>query len=740
LIGDTLRRLPLATYGSISTTSGYVERAIHLRGTGLDGEPRVFIQWCLLPDSTNNTGVLRIDDVIVEALSPFDLAVTALSAQPRPVSAVDPIRLSATVRHLGVGAGSPFSVDFYRDTDNDGSADDGERFDSRDSPALASGDSTVVTAEHPPLRVGLHRFLAVVRSPDDVTPANDTAAVVVDVGVPPGSVLVNEILYAPVGDEPEWIELLNASPDTVDLRAWRVSDSNIGSTAVLSDTSVLVRPGGFVIVAREVSVRDLHPELPAPVLVVPFSSLNNTTPDAVVLTNRQGSVMDSVFYLQSWGGSGGKSLERIDPDEASADPANWRSSEDSAGSTPGRINSVARLDHDLMLVRLWSVRGPDGATIQGVVRNVGKLPAYGFRLILTEIHRAEGITREERTVAELTHAGTLARGDSVIFSYHHVHPPSGEVEIQGHVLSEADGRLRNNMLSISLAIPYEENNIVINEILYDPLAGQNEWIELYHRGSASIDLKNWTIADRPTAAGSRIQITLSPSGEIIQPGDLIVLAADSSLLTLFPHLRDSLATVHVLVANRAGGLGLGNEGDDIVLYDHTGASIDSLSYSPSWHTPEVEDTRGRSLERINPDLSSTDRRNWGTSATGAGGSPGLRNTLFTLRLPERGTLTISPNPFSPDGDGFEEVTLIRYSLPEATAVVRIRIFDAGGRLIRTLADGEPAGSAGEVVWNGFDDGGRRARIGPHIVLLEASDSRGGSVTALKAVAVVATKL
>ncbi len=145
-------------------------------------------------------------------------------------------------------------------------------------------------------------------------------------------------------------------------------------------------------------------------------------------------------------------------------------------------------------------------------------------------------------------------------------------------------------------------------------------------------------------------------------------------------------------------------------------------------------------------LSALGERARGSRGTGArysdvaGGTPGRANSIYTTSLPSNASLAMTPNPFSPDGDGFEDFCSIRYNLPQTTALIRVTIFDIKGRLIRTLANGELTGPKGELIWDGFDDGRQRARIGPYIVFLEAIDSQGGTIATAKAVAVVATKL
>jgi len=68
-----------------------------------------------------------------------------------------------------------------------------------------------------------------------------------------------------------------------------------------------------------------------------------------------------------------------------------------------------------------------------------------------------------------------------------------------------------------------------------------------------------------------------------------------------------------------------------------------------------------------------------------------------------------------------------------------RIYDIKGRLIRSLANGEVAGTEGDIIWNGLDDAKQRARIGVYVVFLEATDRVNGRVETAKAVAVVAAR-
>lgn len=67
----------------------------------------------------------------------------------------------------------------------------------------------------------------------------------------------------------------------------------------------------------------------------------------------------------------------------------------------------------------------------------------------------------------------------------------------------------------------------------------------------------------------------------------------------------------------------------------------------------------------------------------------------------------APNPFYPDGDGFDENTTIVFTLGKKSWVW-IRVFSFNGQLVRTLVFGQfMAAGMYEVVWDGLDQTGSR---------------------------------
>ena len=201
----------LVRYDSISTTTSYVQRVINLLGTGLQQQSNVKFRLQLLGDNTNITGVLRIDDVSLTIVTGFDVGLNKMTISPANATRKDSLVLSTMVKNYGAFSAANFSVQFYYDDNCNGVAELKEQFAVIDGLSLNSNDSLICTTTHSSMKIGKHHFIAVIDFPQDENRSNDTTSIIVNVGCANGDLLVNEIMYAPIGDEPEWVEFFNAS-------------------------------------------------------------------------------------------------------------------------------------------------------------------------------------------------------------------------------------------------------------------------------------------------------------------------------------------------------------------------------------------------------------------------------------------------------------------------------------------------------------------------------------------------
>ena len=100
-----------------------------------------------------------------------------------------------------------------------------------------------------------------------------------------------------------------------------------------------------------------------------------------------------------------------------------------------------------------------------------------------------------------------------------------------------------------------------------------------------------------------------------------------------------------------------------------------------------------------------------------GASPGSSNSIATV-YSERLLANIFPNPFSPDGDGFDDKVTINFTLPFQTNLTA-RIYDVNGRKVKTLLDDSPVAS-GQLHWDGKGDNGKTLRSGIYVLFMETS--------------------
>lgn len=299
-----------------------------------------------------------------------------------------------------------------------------------------------------------------------------------------------------------------------------------------------------------------------------------------------------------------------------------------------------------------------------------------------------------------------------------------------------------NSAVILRAEPRKRGDLLFNEIMCAPLPASCEWVELLNSTGEDIPLGRWALLGKTNAEGKRPGIVFPADAGVVPAGGYAVVAADSTILASHPGLG-TVEDMLLVILNRTS-LDLGNTEDELLLADATGGVIDSMWYRDSWHSPLLASAVGISLELIHPAYRMLGDEAWNSCSDPSGGTPGRRNSVYSDAPPGQtgGDAAISahPNPFSPDGDGFEDACLLRCTLPAQVNQVRLRVYDSEGRCVATLRNNSPMGRETLVVWDGMDDAGRRARIGCYVVLLEGLDPGLNTVTAAKAVIVVARKL
>ncbi len=549
----------------------------------------------------------------------------------------------------------------------------------------------------------------------------------------PKDVVVSEIMYAPTPASNEFVELYNRSDKTIDLGALQYADVNRDFNAIAPPLTPLA-PDEYVVLVREAEA--FAAAYPSVAFFAPdgWDALNNGG-DTVVLRHAPSATeVDAVPYASSWGGSDGRSLERIDPRGPSDRPSNFGPSTAPDGATPGAQNS--RFERDTAPPQPTFAEQADSTTAEVVfdepVQSASVRPS-AFQLGETTVTQ---VALPADSVARLSLSGAPTASTMVV---------SGVRDLVGNERAEA---------TLPFARRPTPDALVVNEILFDPLAddfddrpNQVEYVELYNLADYPLTLNGLVLTDRPTEEGAADTIRAGRR-RAVAPGTFAVVAAapdgvtavqQSQLATAFPNAPLTPDSVAYLPVD-ANQLGLRNDGDLVRVHRRDRTAVAEVNYAPDWHAPGLADTKGTALERISPTADADASDNWTSSTASAGGTPGAPNAVSLPPpddAPEAADLRIRPDPFSIERDGG---TRIQYSLDEVPNLVRVRIYDARGREVRTLEEARLAGRSGELVWDGRDDAGDRVRIGPHVVLFEAVRAEGGTITELKETVVLARPL
>ncbi|GAB4257787.1 MAG: hypothetical protein Kow0027_25130 [Saprospiraceae bacterium] len=181
------------------------------------------------------------------------------------------------------------------------------------------------------------------------------------------------------------------------------------------------------------------------------------------------------------------------------------------------------------------------------------------------------------------------------WTYSHVFNTAGNYDYQCDV--HAGSGMTGTITVQAAAGP--ESDVVITEIMYNnPGTDDYEFIELYNRGSAAVDMTGWSFSQG---------VTYTFGNYSLDAGSYVIVAIDSAAFE---------AAFNVPAFQFTGGLN--NGGESIVLVDGSGAVMDSVSYDDEGDWPTEPDGGGPTLVLCDPDSDNADAANWQAAITPTG--------------------------------------------------------------------------------------------------------------------------
>lgn len=271
--------------------------------------------------------------------------------------------------------------------------------------------------------------------------------------------------------------------------------------------------------------------------------------------------------------------------------------------------------------------------------------------------------------------------------------------------------------TIQIIVPdtaqYEE--ILINEILFDPFAGGSDYVEIINNSNSSFDIFKYYIADYDNGISNLKQIN---QHFIINPNELILFTEDSiSTINDYPSNNSSRFIQMDLPS-------FPNDSATVFLLNTDSIILDQFSYSDDLHFELINDPEGVSLERvllnsINPNIA------WHSAAENVGwGTPGNSNSQYYLSEQSDVSFYAENEVFSPDNDGFEDIAIFSYKLDQIGMVGNAFVYDNRGRLIKSILTNELLNTEGKFTWDGINQYGQKAAIGIYLIYFECFSVNG----------------
>ena len=528
-------------------------------------------------------------------------------------------------------------------------------------------------------------------------------------------VVITEIMAdptPPVGlPNAEFIELKNVSSTAFNLSGWKLSDATgtatISTTFILQPDSIVILCGTSNVSAFSVFGRTIG--------VTSFPSLDNNG-DVLTLRSPQGKVIHTVAYTADWYGNeakkdGGWSLEMIDTKNPCGGRDNWKASTNNLGGTPGKINSVNGANADVTPPQLKRAYALDSVNVI-LVFNEPLDSASGATVAAYSLPSV--IITSAITIAPQFYTVQLKLATPLQSLTVYTIVANNVTDCKGNAIGAY------NKTKVGLPSAAVANDVVINEILFNPKTPGSDYVEIYNRSKKVIDASKLYVANRSSSGLVASLKKISEEPLYLFPEDYLVATEDAAVLKQQYLVKNDDALLQLS--------SLPSYPDDkgiVVLIDLNGTIVDEVAYDKDWHFGLIDNDDGVALERIDPDAPSQNKSNWHSAATSVGyGTPTYKNSQYKLAEDVKATVDVSPKIFSPDNDGRDDIATINYRVEELGYVANVLIFDASGRLVRQLVKNDLIGLKGSWVWDGLGENRSKLSIGTYVVFTEIFNLQG----------------
>jgi hypothetical protein len=532
----------------------------------------------------------------------------------------------------------------------------------------------------------------------------------------PGDIIISEIMADPSPSVTlparEYLELYNRALEPLNLKNWSLSD---GITKSIFPNTVIA-PGSYMILCQmEDTV--LFKGYGKTTGMKSFPALANEG-KILFIRDGKGTLIHGIEYSSGWYGDvlksdGGWSLEIIDSDYPFFGDGNWQASESEEGGTPGRINSVSGVNRDNIFSGIENVFTDDSSTVR--IRFSEPIPGLTMKI--------EGIKIEGSEIETLINSDPLLRDYTAFLSQPLRKGIIYTMSAGEEITDFAGNKMDKNEFRFGLPEKAGSGDILFNEILFNPLPDEPDFIEFYNCSEKIINVSDLLLVSVNDELHDTSSVVLvSPENHCLMPRNYNVITSDkSALLRRFPSSDpDNIFKVSSLPS-------MPDDKGHLILFNRSLEKIDEVFYDEKMHYSLLGGNEGISLEKVTTNGNSADKTMWHSASESSGwGTPGAVNSVLIEHQGKGDKVNLSSTKITPDNDGNEDILVINFMLKGLGNVISIEIFDETGRFVKRLTDNLFAGPEVSIVWNGTDEDENLVGTGIYILLITVFDDTGKS--------------
>ncbi len=490
-------------------------------------------------------------------------------------------------------------------------------------------------------------------------------------------ILISEIFPDPSPPrflpEKEFIEFFNRTNKTLNLEHCLFSDLSNEITL----PAVSMTPGSYLILC-DLSDTAVFAKYGAVLGIKNIFSLNNAG-DVLTLRDSSGNLIHQLTYdVSSYGEplkeDGGYSIELTGIAHLCDSRNSLHASEDQSGGTPGRKNSWYDEEIDTSGPKLTDVYATSEWEITAVFDEALD-PLIPYHAELFFIYPT-------RSIATVDFQG--ASHNALVILLNEPLEPGIHYQLHAHLLMDCIGNLKE-IQSNEFGLPEqpETKDLVWSEVLFNPLPGHHDFVELYNRSQKFVDVSHLYI-ENPEANSLLYPILLKKT---LAPGNYIAFTQDpDDLVQVYPKgIPTNIFKMEIPPLEDAGAC--------LILGQLLGTkryTIDSFCFLDSWHHPALEDSEGVSLEKINISLTSGSKSSWQSAAKDYGNAtPGAPNSqVFNPGMGQvKKPYALSGHTIFLGEMGEKGEFRIQFNLQEPSYSCVLVLYDVSGQPLAKLYDG-----------------------------------------------------